>query len=916
VADTPARGHLTEGARLDRYELVSVVAEGGMGRVWLGRLEGKHGFAKLVAVKTVLPELAADPRFQKMFLDEARILSAIHHPNVAQILDLGESEGVLYLVMEWVDGTTLRRVADAVERLPLGAVLRMTSDACAGLHAVHELRDADGRPLGVVHRDVSPHNVMVSRQGTTKLIDFGIAKARARLTEETTAGIVKGKHSYMAPEQAAGFKTDRRADLWAMGAVLLRLVCGDEERAQRIVARLLEDNVLDLPEELPEPVQRILRRTLAIQPSSRFATAEEMGRAVDVAMEELGERTSTQQVAERLAAMQLLPAPPAPPVITPSGVAERSTRVDGQATRTTWWSGRIAGIATVVIAVASVVVLVLLRVRSSSSTSPADGSPAGSSAAEAGSSAPTDAANAGTAVTALPLPDSASREAVDTYRTAMQQYRDGAHGTVSANFRRALSLDPNLAAAHLRLAMFIEYANPTLGREHYAKATALRASLSPHDQALLEAYAPVLQQDPSNYGETTRRLAAAEERFPRDAELAYWRAVVSWLGADSLDPSSAAAFDDALAFDPAFGMAYATKVETLSYVGALDEARRVADACLRSVPTATQCLYYRETIEREEGECGALAADARQQIAVDPTAAGPYAMLAEALEAQGSPLAAVTEMLAQERAHARQDARQELESLHAFAIAVLQGDFALAERTARDHERLAASESSRTAHGRVARELVELYREEGNDAAAATVAADFLARKDGWVGDPRSEDIAIAHDVVPVMLAALRRAHKLTAAEVDAKRADWFAEWHRLESSQYAPYVWLRGYAATVDSPESAAAALGALRGLAPPRFAPETLGAADTGRTYALAGRRDDALPWLRRGAGSCAAIEFPIAHTRAQVWLGAALEADDRAGACDAYRRVLARWGSVRPRSVTADEARARANALQCAP
>src|SRR5579872_6472081 len=196
---------LGPGARLGRYELLLPIAYGGMARVWAARQHGQRGFSKTVAIKTILPHLAHNPEFEKMFLDEARIAAGVHHPNVTEIYDLGEEGRVLYLAMEWVNGDSLVHLLRGMQGKTSQPIepriaARIIADACAGLHAAHELTDDDGRLLNVVHRDVSPHNILVSLEGTVKMTDFGVAKALGQTHQETAAGQVKGKVAYMAPE--------------------------------------------------------------------------------------------------------------------------------------------------------------------------------------------------------------------------------------------------------------------------------------------------------------------------------------------------------------------------------------------------------------------------------------------------------------------------------------------------------------------------------------------------------------------------------------------------------------------------------------------------------------------------------------------------------------------------------------------
>ncbi len=281
-----------------------------MASVWIARQTGKHGFEKLVAVKTVLPKFASDERFQSMFLDEARIASRIEHVHVAQILDVGEQLDTTYLVMEYVDGEALSTIHRTLKkkgaRMPPGVLLRIMADVCGGLHAAHELRDDAGHLLNVVHRDVSPQNVLCSMRGVAKLIDFGVAKARDRIAGDTNAGTVKGKVRYMAPEQALGREIDRRADLWGIGAILYHLLSGKppydgENDVQTLLVLTSGRPPVPLPMSVPRPVAAVVKKALSPSPDGRFATAAEMQQAIEEAMAEAKLTTTPQAVAAFLA---------------------------------------------------------------------------------------------------------------------------------------------------------------------------------------------------------------------------------------------------------------------------------------------------------------------------------------------------------------------------------------------------------------------------------------------------------------------------------------------------------------------------------------------------------------------------------------------------------------------------------------
>jgi serine/threonine-protein kinase len=258
-----------------------------MATVWMARLLGTRGFQKPVAIKTMLPSIREDPDAEKMFLAEAAVASRIRHPNVVEILDLGEEDGVLYLVMEWIHGEALGVVLAAAAKrggMPLSLAVRIGAQTCAALHAAHELTDDTGKPLGLVHRDVSPHNVLAGFDGVVKLVDFGIAKVTAEATHLTEMGMVRGKIAYMAPEQIRFERLDRRTDVFAAGILLYQLTTGRHpfkrsERNETALA-ICDDSPVEKPTSFlpsyPERLERVVVRALEKNPADRYATAREL----------------------------------------------------------------------------------------------------------------------------------------------------------------------------------------------------------------------------------------------------------------------------------------------------------------------------------------------------------------------------------------------------------------------------------------------------------------------------------------------------------------------------------------------------------------------------------------------------------------------------------------------------------------
>jgi serine/threonine protein kinase len=272
--------------RIGRYDLVRRLGSGGMAEVHLARASGIEGFEKLVVLKRILPGLAADPHFVQMFLGEARLAAILDHPNVVQVFDLGRDGDDFYFTMEFVYGETVHAAIKAArragEQFPIELAIAIAVGAASGLHYAHERVGFDGQPLNIVHRDVSPTNVMVTYHGCVKVADFGIAKVANR-TDVTRAGMRKGKVPYMSPEQCRAEKLDRRSDVFALGIVLYeastmeRLFDGDNEFG--VMNRIVNGDI-PLPSTrrsgYPKELERIVMKALSVDRNKRYASAREM----------------------------------------------------------------------------------------------------------------------------------------------------------------------------------------------------------------------------------------------------------------------------------------------------------------------------------------------------------------------------------------------------------------------------------------------------------------------------------------------------------------------------------------------------------------------------------------------------------------------------------------------------------------
>ncbi len=344
--------------RFGNYEILRKIAAGGMAEVFLAKQTGIGGFERLVCIKRILPHLGEQDDFINMFQDEARIAANLVHPNIAQIYDIGRVQGSYYIAMEYVRGEDLRRIYNQeVARgraMPLEPAAQVIMGAAAGLDIAHRQTSIDGRPLGIVHRDVSPQNILVTYDGHVKIVDFGVAKASGKLAE-TRIGVLKGKYSYMSPEQAAGDPIDARTDIFALGITLYEVTTGvrlfKRETELETLHAVIDCKVTKPSEIVPKydrEFEAILMKALAHDPDDRFQTAGDLREALEKYLVKRGQATGASALgpymqdlfAEKLADDMLLGPATRPSSFTPAGKKKDKGSKSGSRPKDDWGTSR------------------------------------------------------------------------------------------------------------------------------------------------------------------------------------------------------------------------------------------------------------------------------------------------------------------------------------------------------------------------------------------------------------------------------------------------------------------------------------------------------------------------------------------------------------------------------------------------
>jgi serine/threonine-protein kinase len=869
---------LKPGDLIGPYEIRDSLGQGGMGQVYRAfdpRLE------RTVALKVILVPERVPPcdsermigEFSARLLREARAVASLSHPNVVGIYDVGESNGRLYLAMEYVVGTTLRTLA-AVDEVPLTRKLQWLVDVARALEVAHQ--------AGLVHRDVKPENVMIREDGVVKVLDFGIARRtiagggqdQQRLDTVTGGGAITGTPVYMSPEQIKGHDVDARSDQFAWGVMAYEIVCGERPWSDTgdvlaFVAKVLTDAAPPLRErvpELPVPVEDTILRALSKEPAARFGSMADVADVVEpFAMQTPGgERVRiTPRIADHVnqdpsafAATTRVPtsvsisanAAPAEAAFTPHKAAEAPPR-------------RKLGELALPLALIVALVLVVIVVKK----------------------------KAGPALPPVERPLSTVPEAEVAYKEAMHLWRDGATVKARATLRKAVELDPTFAAAHLELAIQTVQDDPAGAQAAFQSAFEHRQMLLPRDSAMLEACEPYVRPRP-DLDEWETRLTAAVFQFPRDPELQFF------LGRarerQGADDAARAAYDASIRLDPGFVPALAALANAEHNLGHNTEALAVTERCIRQSPVATTCIEVRYRLFSERSECHRAREEAAQWRTLEPTSAAAFSALARALYADGAPRPGVEETLARAWALQPPLKRASTEQWDRMVLAIVDGELSKADDLAHEFEALLPPSADQYEHAQPSRVRMNVLYESDRLDAAVKAAHGFLDRMDAWAPYAFSSDPSI------VFYEPLFRAGEITKADLDRRRAGWlererqrFAGGDRSLRAAWEMWSIYGGFAETKDEAIEALAHMPQL----PLPVGSRRAVALDfaVGKVYALVGRPLEALPALLRVTSTCSSFEDAIVVMRAHYYLGMAHEANnDKADARAAYERVVTTW------------------------
>lgn len=817
----------------DRYVVVASLGAGGMGEVLRAR---DPRLDREVALKVLPAQRIGDAVATARLLREARAAAALEHPNIVPVYDVGPTgDGGAYLAMQLVAGESLRDRLRAQGSLPLRDVRKIVGEVGAALAFAHD--------AGVVHRDVKPDNVMLREgDGAAVVLDFGLAKRveKGDAATLTAEGAMVGTPAYLAPEQARGAPVDARADQFALGVMTYELLAGSlpfgGESVLAIVASLLKDEAPSLEGRgLPGGVVAAVARALSKAPEDRFEDVRGFVAALGAGDDDAA-----------LAATVEAPAAPAPAPRAPRAIPVPALAAAG------------------VVAVALAGAFVWLR--------------------EPGAApGPTPDAGAPAPVTMLtaPPPRGCSAAALPIYDEAIRVLHGGNWSAGCDLVREAAAADPRCAAAQLRrLQCGYTVGDDAESRAAFQRANLYADDLSEPQRALLDAFEPLIAQSPPDRAEFLRRQARFPERFPDDAEMLHYAALMSSASDEARLRWGARATE----IDPDYADAHQAQARLLIAHGREDEALARLRTCRERAPGATDCLGDEINLLRRRGQCEEALAGIPTFRARSGDVSWGSGMEASLRASLGQPDDAILPLAARARPDVGALLRAQLAAFRGRldeVIAVVEG--------------AGPPPSELTLVHRILETLAaEARLERGEADAAAALAQAAAAARERALASVRvvPEDIywdlrmiEIAAPITPeARIVALRG--RVRAAIERLERAGPLERWALEEASGV----------------RDAADAERALRAIETPPETGSVPTLVFTARALALAGRHADAIARYRRVVRGCEQLAFPFLTMRAHVELGDALEASgDHAGACAAWRVVDARWGDTAPRSVT---------------
>jgi serine/threonine-protein kinase len=888
-----------------KYRLERVLGLGGMAAVYAAT----HRNGKRFAVKMLHPQLSTSESIRSRFLREGYVANKVEHPGAVAVLDDDVAEdGSAFLVMELLEGSAVDEVAGRYPGHCMPPAL-----ATAIVHGLLEVLVA-AHAKGIVHRDLKPANLFVTHDGRLEVLDFGIARLRDAAVEAhaTQSGAVLGTPAFMAPEQALAEaeRIDARTDLWAAGATLFTLLSGrlvhEADNAAQLMIKAATQKARPLvavAPDVPASVAAVVDRALAFDPKERWESAQAMGDALAKAWRDAtGEAIPPLPKTERVTGLESTVASdpkrahdgsgvgfeptldaPKPALTTAKGVSSSATPTKRDAR----WGA--VGIAIVGVAAAVTASVAWPRAHTPSSVVAA---PAIDASAPRAGRAPANA------------------EAAAAWEAALQAEHDGNESGAIRSLRSAIASDPSLGAAHLRLAIrLIWSAMVEEAHEEFRRALEHRKTLGGLDASLLEAWGPRFD-DPPAFDAVADRM-----RVIADANLG--DPYVQWLYGGTLhaaghDPKPA--FERAISADASFVPSYGALLHNAFYEGEEDSIAREADRCLKAAPSAITCIDARADVDNVSGDCRRFQADARRMIAIDPGAHGGYEALAAAMYALHEPPDAIESALQRGIAtfSDEQDRRaDELETQQWLALT--RADFAEAIRAALAQVDLATT----SRHGKPVHVIVKKlpFFLEANDLANAR---KLLERGRAlWKAASTSERNAANESRLIRYSAQVGLISRDTERAEMAALAEYVDQGQKTKGDPLPPLGrWRLLYGLSATDPDGAREALDALAAARLTDFSHVTLPnfASMIGRSLAMTGSYKDAIPLLEREQQACMFsrsvqdADWHVYIVRDLYLLGLSREhTGDLAGAKAAYEGVLARWGQAKPKSVTADAARA---------